>query len=72
MYKPGKKTLRIEGAVQQRSRIAKMYKLHDDNVIQEGLLVLRLGPENVSGDNTSIEQKTRQACSMLQYTRGKL
>ena len=36
MYKPGK-TLRIEGAVQRRGAIAAMYKLPEDNVIQEGL-----------------------------------
>ncbi len=36
MYRPGK-TLRIEGAVQRRGAIAKMYGLPDENVIQEGL-----------------------------------
>ncbi|MDR0445998.1 MAG: molybdopterin-dependent oxidoreductase [Oscillospiraceae bacterium] len=36
MYKPGK-TLRIEGAVGRRGAIATMYRLPDDNVIQEGV-----------------------------------
>ena len=36
MYRPGK-TLRIEGAVQRRGAIATMYKMPDENVIQEGL-----------------------------------
>ena len=36
MYKPGE-TLHIEGAVGRRGLMAQMYKLHDDNVIQEGL-----------------------------------
>ncbi|MDR0839707.1 MAG: molybdopterin-dependent oxidoreductase [Oscillospiraceae bacterium] len=35
-YKPGK-TLRIEGAVSRRGMIANMYKLPEDNVIQEGV-----------------------------------
>ena len=36
MYRPGK-NLHIEGAVSRRSAIATMYRLPDDNVIQEGL-----------------------------------
>ncbi|MCL2125136.1 MAG: molybdopterin-dependent oxidoreductase [Oscillospiraceae bacterium] len=36
MYKPGE-TLRIEGAVGRRKAISALYKLPDDNVIQEGL-----------------------------------